>query len=93
MSYPLLPLPLLLPPPPQDRIAIMSAGRLECCGSSLFLKKNYGVGYKLTVVKGEGEAAASKFDESGLAGLVSSSLGLDPALTKVGTRVPQLLYL
>ena len=24
-----------------DRVAIMSAGRLECCGSSFFLKKKY----------------------------------------------------
>ncbi len=34
-----------------DRIAIMSQGQLVCCGSSLFLKKAYGVGYSLTLVK------------------------------------------
>ncbi len=34
-----------------DRIAIMSHGRLECCGSSLFLKRVYGVGYSMTLVK------------------------------------------
>lgn len=34
-----------------DRIAIMAEGRLRCCGSSLFLKKNYGVGYQLTIEK------------------------------------------
>ncbi|XP_065052485.1 phospholipid-transporting ATPase ABCA3-like isoform X1 [Rhopilema esculentum] len=34
-----------------DRIAIMADGRLRCCGSSLFLKKRYGVGYHLTLVK------------------------------------------
>lgn len=34
-----------------DRIAIMSAGHLVCSGSSLFLKKKYGVGYHLTLVK------------------------------------------
>ena len=33
-----------------DRIAIMASGRLQCVGSSLFLKKKYGVGYQLTVV-------------------------------------------
>ena len=33
-----------------DRIAIMSAGKLRCCGSSLFLKSRYGVGYYLTMV-------------------------------------------
>ena len=36
-----------------DRIAIMAAGRLICCGSSLFLKQKYGVGYSLTMVLGD----------------------------------------
>uniref|UniRef100_A0A8C3QEA5 ATP-binding cassette sub-family A member 2 n=1 Tax=Geospiza parvula TaxID=87175 RepID=A0A8C3QEA5_GEOPR len=34
-----------------DRIAIISHGKLKCCGSPLFLKSTYGDGYKLTVVK------------------------------------------
>eukprot|EP00808_Paulinella_micropora_P011872 g18625.t1 len=34
-----------------DRIAIMGQGRLICCGSSLFLKNKYGVGYNMTVVR------------------------------------------
>ncbi|KAL2320738.1 hypothetical protein Fmac_029707 [Flemingia macrophylla] len=34
-----------------DRIAIMANGSLKCCGSSLFLKHHYGVGYTLTLVK------------------------------------------
>jgi len=34
-----------------DRIAIMAEGSLRCVGSSLFLKKKYGVGYNLTVEK------------------------------------------
>jgi ABC-type multidrug transport system ATPase subunit len=33
-----------------DRIAVMKTGRLQCVGSSLFLKKRFGVGYNLTVV-------------------------------------------
>ena len=32
-----------------DRIAIMGSGTVECCGSSLFLKSLYGVGYTFTV--------------------------------------------
>ncbi|XP_063824930.1 phospholipid-transporting ATPase ABCA3-like isoform X2 [Ostrinia nubilalis] len=36
-----------------DRIAIMSGGRLQCVGTPYFLKKHYGIGYKLTIVKGE----------------------------------------
>lgn len=34
-----------------DRIAIMSNGKLEALGSSIFLKSKFGVGYSLTVVK------------------------------------------
>lgn len=32
-----------------DKIAIMSHGRLRCCGTSLFLKKRFGVGYQLAI--------------------------------------------
>ncbi|RUS76072.1 hypothetical protein EGW08_016176, partial [Elysia chlorotica] len=35
-----------------DRIAIMAEGVVKCCGSSMFLKKLYGVGYHLVMVKG-----------------------------------------
>ena len=34
-----------------DRIGIMSDGELVVCGSSLFLKKKFGAGYELIVVK------------------------------------------
>uniref|UniRef100_A0A8C8I4P3 P-type phospholipid transporter n=1 Tax=Oncorhynchus tshawytscha TaxID=74940 RepID=A0A8C8I4P3_ONCTS len=37
-----------------DRIAIISQGKLCCCGSPLFLKAKLGTGYYLTVVKKEG---------------------------------------
>jgi len=30
-----------------DRIAIMSEGKLTCCGSSIFLKNKFGIGYNL----------------------------------------------
>ncbi|RUS70601.1 hypothetical protein EGW08_021636, partial [Elysia chlorotica] len=33
-----------------DRKAFMSKGKLRCCGSSLFLKNKFGVGYHLTMV-------------------------------------------
>ncbi|XP_060873175.1 phospholipid-transporting ATPase ABCA3-like isoform X2 [Metopolophium dirhodum] len=36
-----------------DRIAIMDHGKVICYGSSLFLKKAYGTGYNLTIVKEE----------------------------------------
>ena len=34
-----------------DRIAIMAEGVPKCCGSSLFLKNRFGVGYNLVFVK------------------------------------------
>ncbi|KAM8881267.1 phospholipid-transporting ATPase ABCA1 isoform 2-T2 [Synchiropus picturatus] len=34
-----------------DRIAIISHGRMRCCGTSLFLKKCFGSGYYLTLVR------------------------------------------
>lgn len=34
-----------------DRIAIMADGVLQCVGSSLFLKKKYGVGYHMSIAK------------------------------------------
>lgn len=34
-----------------DRIAIMADGEIKCCGSSLFLKNKYGVGYHMVMVK------------------------------------------
>jgi ATP-binding cassette, subfamily A (ABC1), member 5 len=33
-----------------DRKAVISHGRLRCCGSSLFLKNKFGIGYHLTLV-------------------------------------------
>lgn len=36
-----------------DRIAILSQGHLRCVGSSLFLKKEYGVGYQVTIEKNQ----------------------------------------
>ena len=36
-----------------DRIAIMAKGTVKCCGTSMFLKSKYGVGYHMTVVKDE----------------------------------------
>ena len=32
-----------------DRIAIMNNGQIKCCGSSLYLKRLYGVGYTFTI--------------------------------------------
>ncbi|KAG8190583.1 hypothetical protein JTE90_014059 [Oedothorax gibbosus] len=41
-----------------DRIAIISNGQLQCCGTPLFLKNNLGEGYHLYVVKNQDEINA-----------------------------------
>ncbi len=38
-----------------DRIGIMGGGRLLCCGSSIFLKYKFGLGYTITLVKNDSE--------------------------------------
>lgn len=40
-----------------DRIAIITKGKASCCGSSLYLKKKFGVGYNLTIDKVSKEKA------------------------------------
>jgi ATP-binding cassette, subfamily A (ABC1), member 3 len=42
-----------------DRIAIMASGQLRCAGSALYLKRNYGVGYQLTIEKNQGDKEAT----------------------------------
>lgn len=43
-----------------DRIAIISHGKLRCCGSSLFLKKSFGSGYYLTLVRENADKMSSQ---------------------------------
>lgn len=50
-----------------DKIAIMADGRLAAGGSPLDLKKRFGVGYRLTVVKrrsGQDSTAAAEGQET-----------------------------
>ncbi|XP_062579274.1 phospholipid-transporting ATPase ABCA3-like [Saccostrea cucullata] len=56
-----------------DRIAIMADGVVKCCGSSLFLKKLYGAGYHLVMVK-EPSCDATKLLETIRSRISSASL-------------------
>ncbi|NXH17228.1 ABCA1 protein, partial [Bucco capensis] len=60
-----------------DRTAIISQGRLCCCGSPLFLKARLGTGYHLTLVKRE---------RLGLAGSSSIGPGTTRKTPKLGSR-------
>ena len=65
-----------------DRIAIMSQGQLQCCGSSLFLKKTYGVGYQLVIEKHPSNST-KKDDPEGKS--VESPEATDGALAQIVT--------
>ena len=47
-----------------DRIAIISQGQLKCCGSSLFLKRKFGSGYFLTLVRKDRYNTSAEEDQS-----------------------------
>eukprot|EP01105_Mastigella_eilhardi_P028439 TRINITY_DN936_c0_g1_i14.p1 TRINITY_DN936_c0_g1~~TRINITY_DN936_c0_g1_i14.p1 ORF type:complete len:1870 (-),score=505.12 TRINITY_DN936_c0_g1_i14:2049-7658(-) len=66
-----------------DRIAIMSAGKLQCVGSSLFLKTRYGVGYTLTVERG------AEFDQANMLSLIHSHV---PDAVEVNATQRELSY-
>ena len=38
-----------------DRVGIMAKGKISSLGSSLFLKKKFGVGYNITMIKANSE--------------------------------------
>jgi len=60
-----------------DRIAIISEGRLCCCGSSMFLKKQFASGYYLTLVVSDEERlrqTSNEVTEGKMANGVSSSV-------------------
>ncbi|CAI9301359.1 unnamed protein product [Lactuca saligna] len=63
-----------------DRIAIMANGSLKCCGSSLFLKHQYGVGYTLTLVKTSPGASTA-------ADIVYRHIPSATCVSEVGTEV------
>jgi ATP-binding cassette, subfamily A (ABC1), member 3 len=81
----------------------MAEGKLRCAGSSLFLKKNYGVGYQLTIEKNNLGATHSKLstlvemtDDEGescrngsanLGLLIESSVPQAKLLNDVGTEI------
>lgn len=61
-----------------DRIAIISHGKMRCCGSSLFLKKCFGSGYYLTLVRdGTGKMTTQR---RGIINTQATEVGTDSIL-------------
>jgi len=61
-----------------DRIAVMKEGKLQCCGSLLFLKNRFGLGYTMTVVLDVNKAPS---DASGVHGSESLENVSDDKIT------------
>lgn len=66
-----------------DRIAIMGDGKLLCSGTSLFLKKMYGVGYNMVLEK----TSVVNFDESKVMNLIFERIPNAKLMTNVGTEL------
>uniref|UniRef100_A0AAQ5XM51 ABC transporter domain-containing protein n=1 Tax=Amphiprion ocellaris TaxID=80972 RepID=A0AAQ5XM51_AMPOC len=75
-----------------DRIAIISHGKMRCCGSSLFLKKCFGSGYYLTLVRDGTEKMAAQ-----RSGMIQAKKARQVNLTAVGElvrrHVPEAVFL
>uniref|UniRef100_A0AAX7V794 ABC transporter domain-containing protein n=1 Tax=Astatotilapia calliptera TaxID=8154 RepID=A0AAX7V794_ASTCA len=79
-----------------DRIAIISHGKMRCCGSSIFLKKCFGSGYYLTLVRDGSDALCCESDEESCFGIIFVTF--HPAnLSAVGQlvqrHVPEAIFL
>jgi len=75
-----------------DRIAIMAQGQLRCAGSSLFLKRKYGVGYQLTIIKNPIQTHALQGQKEKdlndiLEGIVKGAVPSATLLSNVGTEL------
>jgi ABC-type multidrug transport system ATPase subunit len=67
-----------------DRIAVMSAGQVRCCGSALFLKKVFNAGYHLRISK------SSSWNQVAFEELVGIKYGLQDKLENVTPH--ELMY-
>ena len=67
----------------------MAEGRLRCLGSSLFLKKTFGVGYHITIEKSSENPELSR----GAAEIIESSVEAASLLSNAGTELSYRLPL
>uniref|UniRef100_A0A8C8E398 ABC transporter domain-containing protein n=1 Tax=Oryzias sinensis TaxID=183150 RepID=A0A8C8E398_9TELE len=73
-----------------DRIAIISHGKMRCCGSSIFLKKSFGSGYYLTLVRSGTEVMTAQ-----RSGIISGIAEEKPTVSLgfVRRHVPEAVFL
>ena len=70
-----------------DRIAIISDGKLQCLGSSLFLKSRFGDGYNLTLVKKSSGSTTNSFSNTPQGSVCNLGI-IPPANTPQGGTPP-----
>jgi ABC-type multidrug transport system ATPase subunit len=70
-----------------DRIAVMSHGRLQCVGTSLFLKSKFGIGYHLDI------DASDQIDVKGLTSVVQQHVQGSSILSNKGKELSYVLPL
>lgn len=71
-----------------DRIAIMGNGTLKCCGSSLYLKKAFGVGYSMTLEKTDVHSFKSDTVINLVKGFVADAKVLSDAGKELSFQLP-----
>jgi ATP-binding cassette subfamily A (ABC1) protein 3 len=67
-----------------DRIGIMSEGQMVTCGSPIFLKKRFGDGYELTIIK---SADATEQSTEKLRDLVLNSVENSKVISEIGSEI------
>ncbi|GAM22412.1 hypothetical protein SAMD00019534_055870 [Acytostelium subglobosum LB1] len=70
-----------------DRIAIISHGKLRCDGSSMFLKKKFGIGYLLTMAKMAGQCNTQQVTKF-IHQFIPEAVVLSDAGTELSFRLP-----
>jgi energy-coupling factor transporter ATP-binding protein EcfA2 len=70
-----------------DRIAIMHHGKLRCCGTSLFLKNMFGVGYNVIM------SCSETADRTALSAIIKRFVPTCAVLSDVGTELSYTLPL
>lgn len=68
-------------------LAIMANGKLKCCGSSLFLKSRYGVGYQLSFALKNSEVDAKRITDF-IQSQVPESTTLDASGSQLLVQIP-----
>lgn len=71
-----------------DRIGIMNQGKIVCLGTSLFLKKRFGVGYNLTLVKNNKKRKSDEVHDYLKQELGSDVMKLSEISTEVTFQIP-----